>query len=66
MEAVTHSLAPLIFLILISALGLLIVRGVFKRLRTAESKPLRLEISIDELGGFSYRQLVLVVCSACL
>ena len=60
METIPHSFTSLIFLILISALALLIVRGVFKRLRAAESKPLRLEISIDELGGFSYGQLMLV------
>jgi spermidine synthase len=60
METIAHSLAPLIFLILISALAILIVRGVFKRLRAEESKPLRLEISTGELGGFSYRRLMLV------
>ena len=60
METITHPSISLLFLFLISLLALLIVQGVFKRLRTEPAAPLRLEIRIEDLGGFSYRQLVLV------
>lgn len=32
----------------------------FKRLRTAASNPLPLKVQMEELGGFGYRQLVLI------
>lgn len=60
MHAVTQSLTLVIILLLISFLAVQIVHRVFKRLRAASSAPQRLEVPIEELGGFGYRQLVLI------
>ena len=60
METITHSSISFLFLFLIAVLALLIVQGVFKRLRTEHASPLWLEIRVEDLGGFSYRQLALV------
>jgi len=60
MEAITDSFSSLVFLFLVSVVAVLIVHQTFKRLRTAASNPLRLEVRIEELGGFGYRQLVLI------
>jgi len=59
-ETIRHSSISLLFLLLIALLVLLIVQGVFRRLRTERASPLRLEIRIEDIGGFSYRQLALV------
>jgi hypothetical protein len=60
MEAITDSFSTLVFLFLVSVVAVLIVHQTFKRLRTAASNPLPLEVRIEELGGFGYRQLVLI------
>lgn len=60
MENFRHSSISILFLFLICILALLIVQLVFKRLRSESGRPLRLEIPIKDLGGFSYRQLALV------
>jgi hypothetical protein len=60
MEAITDSFSSLVFLFLVSVVAVLIVHQTFKRLRTAASNPLPLEVRIEELGGFGYRQLVLI------
>jgi len=59
MEAITDWLSSVV-LFLFSLVAVLIVHQTFKRLRTAASNPLRLEVRIEELGGFGYRQLVLI------
>ena len=60
METITHSPSSLALLFLISAVAIFIVHAVFTRLRGATPTKSRLEIPVDALGGFSYRQLVLV------
>lgn len=60
MEAITDSFSSLVGLFLVSVVAVLIVHQTFKRLRTAASNPLPLEVQMEELGGFGYRQLVLI------
>lgn len=60
MESVWHSFSSLISLLLISALSVLLVYRVFSRLRATTGTPGRLEIRVEELGGFGYGQLVLI------
>jgi hypothetical protein len=60
METIGQSFSSLTFLLLISALAVFVVYRLFHRLRTAPATPGRLEVDIQELGGFSYRQLVLI------
>src|SRR6201987_2722477 len=60
METLGQSFSSLTFLLLISALGVFVVYRLFHRLRTAAAAPGRLEVDIQELGGFSYRQLILI------
>src|SRR5437879_2844738 len=60
METVTHPLISLTLLALISVLATLIVHRTFKRQVAATSEEHRLEIQIEELGGFGYRQLILI------
>jgi spermidine synthase len=60
MESVSQSFSSLIFLLLISALSVFAVYRVFSRLRSTTAIPGRLEIRVEELGGFGYRQLVLI------
>jgi spermidine synthase len=60
METVTHSFTALALLLLISVIAVLIVHGVFKRLRAVSLMPLRLEVPIEQIGSFSYRQLALI------
>lgn len=60
METIGHSSISLLFLFLIAVLALVIVQGVLRRLKTGPGAPLPLEIRPEELGGFSYRQLLLV------
>ena len=54
------SLASFAFLLLISALAVFLVLRVFHRLRTAAAAPNRWEVRAEELGGFGYRQLILI------
>ena len=60
METLGQSFSSLTFLLVISALAVFVVYRLFHRLRTAEATPGRLEVDIQELGGFSYRQLILI------
>ncbi len=60
METITQSFSSLSFLFLISALAVLVVYRVFHRLKTAPAAPRQWELRVEELGGFSYRQLVLI------
>lgn len=60
MELVSQSFSSLIFLLLISALSVFLVYRVFSRFRSTTGIPGRLEIRVEELGGFGYRQLVLI------
>ena len=59
MQTLTHSSIEILFFVLISILALLIVKVVFRRLKNEQSSPLPLEIRIEDLGGFSYHQLVI-------
>src|SRR5579863_10546291 len=60
METTALSPSSVTFLLLISALAALVVFRVFRRIRISSESPRRLEISIGQLGGFSYRQLIVV------
>ena len=60
METITHSPFSLTLLFLISAAALFIVHSVFNRLQSAAPAMRRLEIPVQDLGSFSYRQLALV------
>ena len=60
METIGQSYGSLLLLLLISALAAFVVYRFFRRLR---SKPAKLgvsEVDIQDLGGFSYRQLILI------
>jgi SAM-dependent methyltransferase len=58
METITHSASSLVLLLLISALAVVVVFRVFPR--RGKAGPSRLEVSPEELGSFSYRQLILI------
>ncbi len=58
METITHSFSSLASLFLISALAILVVYRVFHRPKRASSG--WLDLQPEDLGGFSYRQLILV------
>jgi len=60
MKALGPSFSSVAFLLLISALAVFVVYRLFRRLRTTEVTPGRLEVDVQELGGFSYRQLILI------
>ncbi len=60
METIGQSTGSLILLLLISALAIFVVYRRFQRLHATSSTPGRLEIDIATLGGFSYRQLILI------
>jgi len=60
MKALGPSFSSVAFLLLISALAVFVVYRLFRRLRTTEVTPGRLEVDVEELGGFSYRQLILI------
>ncbi|MGC1648073.1 MAG: hypothetical protein WA741_19800, partial [Candidatus Sulfotelmatobacter sp.] len=60
METITHSPFSLTLLFLISAVAIFIVHSVFNRLQSAAPAMRRLEIPVQDLGSFSYRQLALV------
>jgi spermidine synthase len=59
-ETITHPLLSLTLLALISVLATLIVHRIFKRQVAVTPGAHRLEIQIEELGGFGYRQLILI------
>jgi len=59
-ETITHSPFSLTLLFLISAVAIFIVHSVFNRLQSAAPAMRRLEIPVQDLGSFSYRQLALV------
>ena len=56
----TQSFSSVSFLLLISVLAVLVVYRVFSRLKTSASAPGRLEVQIEQLGGFNYGQLILI------
>jgi SAM-dependent methyltransferase len=60
METVGQSFISLTLLLLISTLAVFVVYRLFRRLKNSPATPGRLEIDIQQLGGFSYRQLILV------
>src|SRR5437879_11932790 len=60
METIGQSFSSLAFLLLISALAVFVVYRRFHRLRIAPATPGRLEVDIQQLGGFSYQQLILI------
>src|ERR1700758_3377167 len=60
METITHSFTSLASLFLISVLAVLVVYRVFRRPQSTSSALGWLELVPEDLGGFSYRQLILV------
>ena len=61
MKILGLSYGSITLLVVISALAVLVVYRLFRRLRaTTPITPGRLELDIQELGGFSYRQLILI------
>ena len=60
METITHSPASMALLFLISAVAIFIVHAVFRRLQNAAPTLRSLEVPVEALGGFSYRQLMMV------
>ena len=60
MKTLGLSSGSVAFILLISALAIFVVYRLFHRLRTAAASPGRLEVDIQELGGYSYRQLILI------
>ena len=59
METFTHSFVSLTLLFLVSALAVVVVYRVFPRRGSARTAS-RLEVSPQDLGAFTYRQLILV------
>src|SRR5947209_7956769 len=59
METFTHSFISLSLIFLVSALAVVVVYRVFPRRGSARPAS-RLEVSPQDLGSFSYRQLILV------
>src|SRR6476661_2850613 len=59
METFTHSFVSLTLLFLMSALAVVVVYRVFPRRGSARTAS-RLEVSPQDLGAFTYRQLILV------
>src|SRR5437660_5558646 len=59
METFTHSFIFLRLIFLVSALAVVVVYRVFPRRASARTAS-RLEVSPEDLGSFSYRQLILV------
>jgi spermidine synthase len=60
METIGQSFGSLFLLLLVSALAIFVVYSLFHRVKASSVTPGRLEIDIAELGGFSYRQLILI------
>ena len=60
MKALGLSFSSFVFLLLISALAVFVVYRFFRRLRTVDAARSGLEVDVQELGGFSYRQLILI------
>jgi spermidine synthase len=50
----------LILLLLISVLAIFLVYRLFRRIKSPSAAPGRMEIPPESLGGFSYRQLILI------
>jgi hypothetical protein len=57
-ETLPQSFSSLTFLLLITALAVFLVYRVFRRLGTTTRPSTGREVDIEELGGFSYVQLV--------
>jgi len=60
METIGHRFSSLGPLLLISAIAIFVVYRLFRQLRNTADTPGRLGVDIQQLGGFSYRQLVLI------
>ena len=60
METVGQSFGSLALVLFISALAVLVVYRLFRRLRNQPATPGKLEVDIQDLGGFSYRRLILI------
>ena len=58
METLGHGVSSLTLLLLISAVAIFVVYRLFQRFRSAT--PGRLEVDAEALGGFRYRQLILI------
>ena len=60
METLGHGLGSYTVLLLISAFALFVVYRLFQRVKNPSTTPSRLEIDVQDLGGFSYRKLILI------
>ncbi len=60
METIGQSYSSLTLFLLISALSAFIVYRIFRRLRSETAKPAGSEVDVRDLGGFSYRRLILI------
>ena len=60
MRTLGLSSSSVVSLLLISALAGFVVYRLVRRLRSTALRPSRLEVDIHELGGFSFRQLILI------
>jgi SAM-dependent methyltransferase len=60
MEKIGLSFGSLALLLLISVVATVVVYAIFRRLRSASTSPQAMQIDVQELGGFSYRQLILI------
>jgi hypothetical protein len=60
MNTLVLSFSSLSPLLLTSALSIFIVYWIFRPLRNSEAIPGKLEVDIQDLGGFSNRQLILI------
>ncbi|HTT24980.1 MAG TPA: hypothetical protein VMG82_39060 [Candidatus Sulfotelmatobacter sp.] len=60
MDTLGHRISSLIPLLLVSAVAAFVVYRLFRQLRSTADKPGQLEVHIQQLGGFSYRRLILI------
>ena len=60
MQTLGNGISPVASLLLISVLVVFIVYHLFRRLRNTSPRAGRFEVEIQQIGGFSYRQLTLI------
>jgi spermidine synthase len=60
METAGQPFSSLVLLLLISALAVFVVYRLFRRLRAASETPSQTELRPEQLGGFTYRQLIII------
>lgn len=60
METIGLSSGSVLVLVLISALAVFVVYRLFRRIKDPSAAPRQMEVEPQQLGGFSYRQLILI------